>query len=217
MYVQGCPEEYSNLAGLRSHIRRKHPHECDEGAIESGLIENITDTADELPGVTPTIAQQESCITLPLKCSTALYGGGAKDYNKTSFVLMFTEEIIYNNLPSAIFQVKHTKVIGVQSQMLKFNLYFGLKLCERIFKITDNLSSTLQTSSPSAADAQHIASLTVSTLSSIRTDESFKAFYDLVEHLRTSDGVDAPSLPRKRKVSKCIDKKWVHWIFQLVS
>ena len=41
------------------------------------------------------------------------------------------------------------RIIGVQSQMLKFNLdlYFGLKLCERIFKITDNLSSTLQTSS----------------------------------------------------------------------
>ena len=68
------------------------------------------------------------------------------------------------------------------------------------------MSSTLQTSSLSTADAQHIASLTVSTLSSIRTDESFKAFHDLVEHLRTLDGVDTPSLPRKRKVSKRIDK-----------
>ena len=78
MYVQGCPEEYSNLAGLRSHIRRKHPHECDEGTIESGLIESITDTADELPDVTPTIAQQESCITLPLNTLLHSTGGGKR-------------------------------------------------------------------------------------------------------------------------------------------
>ena len=97
------------------------------------------------------------------------------------------------------------RIIGVQSQMSTFNLFFGLKLCERILKITDNLSRTLQKTSLSAADAQHIASLTVTTLHKMRMDVAFQAFFDLVELLRTSTGVEQPSLPRKRKVPRRID------------
>lgn len=37
------------------------------------------------------------------------------------------------------------RIIGVKSQMLHYKLLFGLHLCERILKITDNLSKTLQT------------------------------------------------------------------------
>ena len=43
-------------------------------------------------------------------------------------------------------------------------------------------------------------------MSSIRTDESFSAFFDLVQHHRTSDGVDEPTLPRKRKTSQYADE-----------
>lgn len=53
--------------------------------------------------------------------------------------------------------------------------------------------------------AQHIASLTVTTLSKIRTDEAFQAFFDLIESFRNSAGVEQPSLPRKRKVPRQID------------
>ena len=48
--------------------------------------------------------------------------------------------------------------------MLKFTILFGLKLCERILKITDNLSMTLQKQSLSAAQAYDIAQLTNKTL-----------------------------------------------------
>lgn len=71
--------------------------------------------------------------------------------------------------------------------------------------MTDNLSKTLQKRSLSASMAQHIASLTVTTLSKMRTDEAFQAFFDLIESLRTSAGVEQPSLPRKRKVPRRID------------
>ena len=97
------------------------------------------------------------------------------------------------------------RIIGVQCQMSTYNLLFGLKLCEQVLKMTDNLSRTLQKTSLSAAEAQHIASLTVTTLSEMRTDQSFQAFFDLVESLRISAGVDQPSLPRKRKVPRWID------------
>jgi len=65
------------------------------------------------------------------------------------------------------------RIIGIKTVMTKFNFLFGLKICERILKQTDNLSRALQKSSLSAAEAQHIASLTVSTLAKIRTDQSF--------------------------------------------
>ena len=89
--------------------------------------------------------------------------------------------------------------------MSTFNLLFGLKLCEKILKVTDNLSKTLQQSSLSAANAQHIASLTVTTLCKMRTDAAFQAFFSLVESLRTSVGAEQPSLPRKWKVPRRID------------
>ena len=75
---------------------------------------------------------------------------------------------------------------------------FGLKLCERILKMTDNLSKTLQKSSLSAAMAQHIASLTVTTLSKMRTDEAFQAYFDLTESLHTSAGAARVTFPTSK-------------------
>ena len=97
------------------------------------------------------------------------------------------------------------RIIGVQSQMSTFNLLFGLKLCEQILKMTNNLSKTLQKSTLSAATAQHIASLTVTTLSKMRTDEGFHSFFATVKSLCTTVGAEQPSLPRKRKVPRRID------------
>ena len=72
-------------------------------------------------------------------------------------------------------------------------------------KITDNLSRPLQKCSLSAADAQHIASLTVTNLYKMRADVAFQAFFHLVELLHTSAGAEQHSLPRKRKVPRRID------------
>ena len=91
------------------------------------------------------------------------------------------------------------RIIGVQTQMSQYKLLFGLKLCERILKITDNLSKTLQHQSLSAAQAQDIAEQTTKTLKGIRTDEAFELFFQLVERLRNSTNTEEPSLPRKRK------------------
>lgn len=95
------------------------------------------------------------------------------------------------------------RLIGIQTQMSQ--LLFGLKLCERILKITDNLSKTLQHQSLSAAQAQDIAELTVKTLKGIRTDEAFELFFQLVECLRNRTDTEEPSLPRKRKAPKRLE------------
>ena len=53
------------------------------------------------------------------------------------------------------------RMLGVRAQMSQYRLLFRLKLCERILKITYNLSRTLQKQSMSAAEAQDIAAITV--------------------------------------------------------
>ena len=94
------------------------------------------------------------------------------------------------------------RVIGVQSQMVQFDLLFGLKLCQRILKITDNLSKTLQKSSLSAAEAQHVAALTVTTIRKMRSDEDFDLFFQLLLSMQKSKGTNPPKLPRKRKAPR---------------
>ena len=91
------------------------------------------------------------------------------------------------------------RIIGVKSQMVQCNLFFGLHLCKTVLKITDNLSRTLQKQRMSAAAGQSVADLTVATLKQMRSDEWFRLFYDLVDTNRQKAGVDDPILTRKRK------------------
>ena len=86
--------------------------------------------------------------------------------------------------------------------MSKYSLLFGLKLCERILKIMDNLSTTLQTESLSAAEAQSITADTIDTLKSIRSVEKFELFFQLVELLSVRLDCGKSVLPRKRKPPK---------------
>ena len=91
------------------------------------------------------------------------------------------------------------RIVGVQAQMHQFSLLFGLKLCERILKITDNLSKILQKKSLSAAEAQHVTELTVTTLKKMRTENGFGLFFKLVITVQESTATNPPTLPRKRK------------------
>ena len=91
------------------------------------------------------------------------------------------------------------RIIGVQAQMLRYNTLFGLQLCKRILKITDNLSRTLQRQSMSAAEGQALAEMTSRTLQGMRTNESFSLFFSLVNRLSERTGTEPPVLPRKRK------------------
>ena len=94
------------------------------------------------------------------------------------------------------------RIIGVKSVMTEFRFVFGLKVSEVILKMTDNLSRTLQKSSISAAEAQHLASLSVATLQGMRTTETWTVFYASVEALQQKLGVSDAVLPRKRKAPK---------------
>ena len=92
------------------------------------------------------------------------------------------------------------RIQGVAAQMTTFTYFFGSMLGELILKHTDNLSRTLQHASMSAAEGQHITAMTVATLNSMRSDDQFNLFWDLVVLKAEELSVDEPKLPRKRKL-----------------
>lgn len=97
------------------------------------------------------------------------------------------------------------RIQGVSAQMKSFKFLFGVMLGELILRHTDNLSRTLQHKTVSAAEGQEIARMTVETLNSIRSGESFDLFWAKVSSTAESLDVGKPQLPRRHKVPKRID------------
>ena len=67
------------------------------------------------------------------------------------------------------------RIGGVSASMETFDFIYGAMLGEMVLKHSDNLSSTLQHKSMSAAGGQEIARMTIQ-LDSIRNDQSLIYF-----------------------------------------
>ncbi len=102
--------------------------------------------------------------------------------------------------------VKDTETIarirGIAAQMTSFEFFFGLVLGETLLRHTDNLSRTLQSEHISAAEGQSTASMTVTALEFLRSDDQFSLFWEKVQLMTESRNVDEPKLPRQRKRPK---------------
>lgn len=94
------------------------------------------------------------------------------------------------------------RIRGVEAMMKKFSIHFGLHLGKLILGHTDNLSSSLQSPTVSAADGQDLMQKTVSTLKSIRNDSDFEAFYGKVCRSAADLDIEEPAMARKRKRNK---------------
>ena len=94
------------------------------------------------------------------------------------------------------------RVIGVKTQLGSHRLLIGLKLSEKILRVTDNLSRTLQKTSLSAAKGQTLAKITIETLMSMRTDKAFVLFFETVKRDCDRLDTDQPTLARNRKAPK---------------
>ena len=94
------------------------------------------------------------------------------------------------------------RVNGIAAQFDKFDFLFGLVLGEKVLRLADNLSRTLQQKDLSAAEGNWVAHLTCETLSTLRTDPEYKIFWDSVIAKQESEGIEPPALPRRRKVPR---------------
>ena len=85
------------------------------------------------------------------------------------------------------------RIIGVQTQMNKFNYFCGVKLAILLLRHSDNLSTTLQNPKLSASQAQSIARKTVVTLEKLRDDDYFLLFWkEVLTESRQLD-IDEPA------------------------
>ncbi len=92
------------------------------------------------------------------------------------------------------------RIYGVSKIMNSFDyIIFGNILGEMLLKHSDNLSSTLQHKSLSAAEGQKIAHMTLEVIKRLRNEESFDLFWMKVEKFSEENGIEKPSLPRRRK------------------
>ena len=89
---------------------------------------------------------------------------------------LWNECLVNENLTTEI----KSRVTGCQSQMDKFDLFFALYLGARLYSHTDNLSKSLQSEKMTAASCKRLANLTISLFPSLRVEESFESFYNVV-------------------------------------
>lgn len=97
------------------------------------------------------------------------------------------------------------RILGVASQMTRFNFYFGVSLGNLILRHSDNLSRTLQKTEISAAEGQEVATMTLQTLKTLRSDTNFKLFWEKVTKMAEKEEVLEPEVPRRKKVPRTID------------
>ena len=97
------------------------------------------------------------------------------------------------------------RIIGVQTQVNKFNYIFGDKLAILLLRHSDNPSATLQSPKLSTSQAQSVTQEIFITLEELRNDDDFLLFLKEVLTESKQLDIDELALGRKRKVTQRIE------------
>ena len=89
---------------------------------------------------------------------------------------LWNECLVNENLATEI----KSRVICCQSQMGKFDLFFGLHLGHHLYSHTENLSKSLQSEKMSSTSSKRLANLTISLSQSLIVVVSFESFYNFI-------------------------------------
>lgn len=95
-----------------------------------------------------------------------------------------------------------SRIRGVSAIMDNFDFIFGAMLGQLVLGHADNLSSTLQHQTMSAAAGQEIAKMTAKTIESLRTDTMFDLFWEKVNQFASTNEVNEPGNVRDLKGMK---------------
>ncbi|XP_076343198.1 zinc finger MYM-type protein 1-like [Tachypleus tridentatus] len=94
------------------------------------------------------------------------------------------------------------RIIGVRSQMEKFDYLFALHLGVAVYSLMDNLSKTLQKTCMSAAQGQQNAKLVAGVLDKVRNDGNFDKIYEKVHRKAMELNISEPQMPRQKRAPK---------------
>ena len=131
------------------------------------LLENLKEQIKNSEHITPNKITEFSTTRWTVRASALL-----RIIENYSYIMELWNECPVNeNLTAEI----KSRVIGCQSHMSKFDLFFGLHLGHRLYSHTDNLSKSLQGEKMSVASSKRLANLTISLFQSLRVEESFES------------------------------------------
>ena len=119
--------------------------------------------------------------------------------------LLETLEAISNGSDGSSCLEVRSKAGGIYHSLQTFDLFFGVMLSERLFGITDSLSSSLQGKNITAFDAKHAAETVCKTLTGLRTDSEFDAFWKSAITKSQQMQLSEPALPRTRRLPRRFD------------
>ena len=83
--------------------------------------------------------------------------------------------------------------------MTTFTFYFGLRLGQKLYDMTDNLSKILQKEKMSALTGKNLSEVTIKTIQRMRNDKDFLFFEAVKKSAAKIEMIEEPTLPRKRK------------------
>ena len=123
--------------------------------------------------------------------------------------IMKNYSALLNTWEEAVDAVKDSstkaRILGVASQMKSFEYVFGNLLGQLVLNHADNLSAALQHRHLSAAEGQRIAHMTVETLKSVRSEESFDLFREKAGGIFSELDISEPRIPRRRRLPRRYD------------
>ena len=97
------------------------------------------------------------------------------------------------------------RIQGIAAVMETFVFLFGVVLGDVVLHVVDNLSRTLQHKDLSASEGQVAVTLTIDTLSSLRSVEEFQSLWrDTIDEAGKLE-VNEPILPRRCKAPKSVE------------
>ena len=109
------------------------------------------------------------------------------------------------SLESSLDSEMRSRIVGVETQMLKFDFLFGVFLGALLLGHSDNLSKSLQHKSMCVSEGQQLARLSLEVIKSFRTPENFQLFFAKVVSYQKKFEVEDPCLPRKRRAPARIE------------
>ena len=178
---------------------------CNDTIKQCAIVRNAFDTANEITKLIKKTPRRDAILNrLKLEVTSPSPGIGTLcptrwTTNAECLGRIITNHDLYQEWEEALEYVKETdmrsRIIGIKTCMRTFDFLFGIMLGELLLRHSDNLSKTLQSPHMSAAEGQKVAAMTVKMLKSLRTDESFQAFWELVQKTANEIELESPSLP----------------------
>ena len=94
------------------------------------------------------------------------------------------------------------RIIGVASQMERFDYFFGIEMGQKCLNMFDNLSRSLERATISACEGQEIVKNTVQSLQSIQSSDHFDLFWKYLERRCSEFDISPPQLPCRKRPAR---------------